>query len=68
MKNEPVDRGMWADVSLDHKYRAKRSDQTPAEYASAITGFRRPTSVKTRLGYAVALLLALGAIYLLGVK
>lgn len=27
---------------LDHKYRAKRSGQSPIEYAASIEGYKRP--------------------------
>ena len=45
---------MKADLSyLDHKWRAKRTGQSPVEYAAAIQGYRRPASWKSR---ALALL------------
>jgi hypothetical protein len=55
-----------ADLSaLDRKYRAKRSAQSPAEYAVAIERYRRPSLTAARIAYTAALLaLAAIAIYL----
>jgi hypothetical protein len=44
--------------ALDRKFRAKRTGQTPMEYASAIEVYRRDS----RAGWAVAITLALGFI------
>lgn len=50
--------------ALDLKYRAKRSAQSPADYAAAIEIHRRPASWRARLGFAAAAALVLGAIVL----
>jgi hypothetical protein len=51
-------------ADLDHRYRAKRTGQTKAEYASAIEIHRRPVSWKTRALQLAAAALVLGAICL----
>ena len=53
---------MNADLSaLDHRYRAKRTAQDKAEYATAIQGYRRPASLASRVMFAVAALVLLAA-------
>lgn len=49
---------MKADLcELDHRYRAKRTGQSRADYASAIQGFRRPRRHVGAYVFAAALLL-----------
>lgn len=55
---------MWGDPELDHRYRAKRNGQSPAEYATAIEGFKRKPTAVSWLCYLLIVALALGAAYL----
>jgi hypothetical protein len=55
---------MRADVSLDHKYRARRTGASPVEYASAVEIYKRPLAKASIARYVLALALVLGAIYL----
>lgn len=48
--------------TLDRRYRAKRTAQCPAEYATAIQGFRRKSSKATRVAFALAAVLLLAAL------
>ena len=65
VSDEPRDnKGMRADVALDHRYRAKRSGQSPVEYANPYEHYRPRVSTATKLGYAVAAVLVLGAVVL----
>lgn len=65
VSDEPRDnKGMRADVALDHRYRAKRSGQSPVEYANAITAFRRPVTRATKLYRLAAVVLVLAAVFL----
>lgn len=50
---------MRADVTLDWKYRARRTGQTPAEYASAVERHVAPR--KSWLAYIVTAALLVGA-------
>jgi hypothetical protein len=50
--------------ALDRKYRARRTGQSPIEYANAIHGYRRPVTGKTWAMRFAALALLAGAIYL----
>lgn len=48
--------------ALDHKYRAKRTGQTPAEYAECIHHFKRPLRLwPAALGAVTAILLLAAA-------
>jgi hypothetical protein len=48
-----------ADIAaLDWKYRARRTGQTPAEYASAIEGYRKPRRNWPAVIFSAALVVA----------
>ena len=64
VSDETPDKGMRADVSLDHKFRARRTGQSPVEYANAIEGFKRQVTTKTKLGYLIAAALVAGAFWM----
>ena len=64
VSDEPANKWPLADVALDHRYRAKRSAQSPVEHACAIEAYRRPISKKTKLGYLVAAALVAGAFWM----
>lgn len=54
---------------LDHDYRASRLSLSPLEYATAITKSRRRITKATKLMFALAAMLMLGAIgVLIGVR
>lgn len=56
---------MNADLSeLHHKYKAKRSGQSRIDYASAIQGYRRPSSLHTVMCFILAVVLVVGSLYL----
>jgi hypothetical protein len=51
-------------AAMDHRYRAKRTGQTPAEYADPFERYHRPTSWKTWAAWLCAAALVVGAIVL----
>jgi hypothetical protein len=51
-------------AAQDQRFRARRTGQSPIEYANAIHGYRRPVTGKTWAMRFAALALLAGAIYL----
>lgn len=54
-----------ADLSeLHHKFKAKRTGMSAAEYANPYAYFKPRSTAATKAGYALAVLLVIAAIYL----
>jgi hypothetical protein len=49
-------------ADLHHRFRAKRTAQTKAEYASAIEKYRRPSTKTTKFAYCVAAVFLFAAV------